>query len=103
MILAISRLVLDARFTGSIATPRAVELVGELLGQIEARIDEPDAGPWELRGVRRLHSFTVLMHWAGGRRAAEIGDLLGEQDLIERGNAVAQRAAALLEGPCWSD
>ena len=103
MILAISRLVLDARFTGSIATPRAVELVGELLGQIEARIDEPDAGPWELRGVRRLHSFTVLMHWAGGRRAAEIGDLLGEQDLVERGTAVAQRAAALLEGPCWSD
>ena len=104
MILAISRLVLDARFTGSIATPRAVELVGELLGQIEARIDEPDAGPWELRGVRRLHSFTLLMHWAGGRRAAEIGELLGEQDLVERGTRCrAARRVRCSTSRCWSD
>ena len=77
MILAVSRLILDARFTGSIATPRAVELVGELLEQIETRLEDPDAGLWELRGVRRLHSFTLLMHWAGARRAAEIGEAFG--------------------------
>ncbi len=101
MILAISRLVLDARFTGSIATPRTLELVGELLEQIDTRLEEPDAGPWELRGIRRLHSFTLLMHWAGARRAAEIGEALGEAQLVERGAAVAARAAALLEGRCW--
>ena len=89
MILAVSRLMLDARFTGSIATPRAVELVGELLEQIETRLEDPDAGPWELRGVRRLHSFTLLMHWAGARRAAEIGEAFGEPGLVERGAAVA--------------
>jgi GH15 family glucan-1,4-alpha-glucosidase len=103
MILAISRLVLDARFTGSIATPRALELVGELLEQIETRLEEPDAGPWELRGVRRLHSFTLLMHWAGARRAAEIGEVLGEPSLVERGTAVAETAKALLDGDCWDE
>jgi GH15 family glucan-1,4-alpha-glucosidase len=103
MILAVSRLVLDARFTGSIATPRALELVDELLDQIEHRLDEPDAGPWELRGVRRLHSFTVLMHWAGARRAEEIGLALDEPRLVERGGAIAARAADLLNERCWDD
>jgi GH15 family glucan-1,4-alpha-glucosidase len=103
MILAVSRLILDARFTGSIATPRAVELVGELLEQIETRLEDPDAGLWELRGVRRLHSFTLLMHWAGARRAAEIGEAFGEPGLVERGAAVAVRAADLLDRRCWDD
>jgi GH15 family glucan-1,4-alpha-glucosidase len=103
MILAVSRLVLDARFTGSIATPRALELVDELLDQIERRIDEPDAGPWELREVRRLHSFTVLMHWAGARRAEEIGLALDEPRLVERGGAIAIRAAELLDERCWDE
>ena len=103
MILAISRLILDARFTGSIATPRALQLVGELLEQIETRLEDPDAGLWELRGVRRLHSFTLLMHWAGARRAAEIGEALGEPGLVERGTAIAVRAADLLEQRCWDD
>ncbi len=31
-----------------------------------ARLDEPDAGLWELRGVRKLHSFTRA-HALGGR------------------------------------
>src|SRR5579871_660556 len=103
MILAVSRLVLDARFLGSIATPQAIELVSDLLDQIDARLDHPDAGPWELRGEKKLHSFTLLMHWAGARRAAEIGEALGEAQLVERGTAVAARAAELLETVCWDE
>jgi GH15 family glucan-1,4-alpha-glucosidase len=101
MILAISRLVLDARFIGSIATPHALDLVHELLDQIERRLDEPDAGPWELRGVKKLHSFTLLMHWAGARRAAEIGEVLGDDSLVEQGSTLAVRAAELLDSRCW--
>jgi GH15 family glucan-1,4-alpha-glucosidase len=101
MILAISRLVLDARFIGSIATPQAVALVKEMLDQIEARLEDADAGPWELRGVKRLHSFTVLMHWAGARRAVEIGNTLGEPELAQRALAIATRATELLETRCW--
>jgi GH15 family glucan-1,4-alpha-glucosidase len=101
MILAISRLVLDARFIGSIATPHALDLVHELLDQIERRLDEPDAGPWELRGAKKLHSFTLLMHWAGANRAAEIGEVLGDESLVEQGTTVAARAAELLDSRCW--
>jgi len=103
MILAVSRLVLDARFLGSIATPQAIELVSSLLDQIDSRLEEPDAGPWELRGIKKVHSFTLLMHWAGARRAVEIGEVLNEDALVQRGAAIAARAAELLETRCWSE
>ncbi len=102
MILAVSRLVLDARFLGSIGTPQTVELVGDLLDQIEARLEEPDAGPWELRGERKLHSFTLLMHWAGARRAAEIGERLGNDELQQRASELADRAREVIDTRCWN-
>jgi len=102
MILAVSRLLLDARFAGSVATPQAVRLVSGLLERIEERLDAPDAGLWELRGIRRLHAFTVLAHWAGARRAAEIGAALNAPELHTHAAAVAERAAGLLEEKCWN-
>ncbi len=102
MILAVSRLLLDARFSGSIATPQAIRLVRELLRQIDERMEDPDAGLWELRGVRRLHAFTLLTHWAGARQAAEIGLALDALDLHRDALAVAARARALLEERCWN-
>ena len=98
MILAISRLILDARFTGSIATPQAVELVGELLEQIETRLEEPDAGPV---GAARspeapqLHPAHALGRARGGQpRSARRS---ASPALVERGAAVAVRAADLLD------
>ena len=102
MILAISRLLLDARFAGELPASQAVELVGTLLAQIESRMEEPDAGLWEIRGQRRLHSFTVLMHWAGARCAAEIAEGLGDEELAQRALAAATRARTVLEERCWS-
>ncbi len=102
MILAVSRLLLDARFAGSVSTPQAVRLVNELLKQINDRLDEPDAGLWELRGVRRLHSFTVLAHWAGARRAVEIGLALDSPELTGKATRVMERAEKLLEERCWN-
>src|SRR4029453_11909803 len=78
MVLAVSRLFLDARFVGEIPPLTAVAIVSNLLDKIEARLEEPDAGPWEFRGTAKLHSFAVLMHWAGARRPIEIADRLGE-------------------------
>ena len=97
MILAVSRLMLDARFTGSIATPHAVELVTELLAQIESRLDDADAGPWELRGARKLHGFTLLMHWAARVGPPRSARRLGEPELSASAAAVADGRAALLE------
>jgi GH15 family glucan-1,4-alpha-glucosidase len=70
---------------------------------MDARLDEPDAGLWEFRGKTRLHSFSVLMHWAGARRAAEVGDALEAPELVESARSVEQRARELLETRCWND
>jgi GH15 family glucan-1,4-alpha-glucosidase len=103
MILAVSRLLIDTRFAGEVAPRSAIALVTVLLNQIEARLEDPDAGPWELRGTRKLHGFTLLAHWAGARRAAEIGEALGQPELQARGEDVQSRAAALLWERCWNE
>jgi GH15 family glucan-1,4-alpha-glucosidase len=103
MVLAVSRLFLDTRFVGEVPPHTAVEIVQSLLDQIEARLEEPDAGPWEFRGRWRLHSFTVLMHWAGARRAVEIAETLGAEELADRALELEARAADILETRCWND
>ena len=72
MVLGVSRLFLDARFVGEVPRHTAVDIVQGLVDQMDARLEEPDAGLWEFRGKTRLHSFSVLMHWAGARRAVEV-------------------------------
>lgn len=103
MVLAVSRLFLDSRFRGEIQPGTAADLVGDLVAQMEARLDEPDAGLWEFRERTRLHSFSVLMHWAGGRRAAEVAEALGESELAGRALAVEEAAAHLLWSRCWNE
>jgi hypothetical protein len=103
MVLAVSRLFLDARFVGEVPRHTAVEMIQGLVDQMDARLEEPDAGLWEFRGKTRLHSFSVLMHWAGSRRAAEVGDALEAPELAARARAVEERARDLLESQCWND
>jgi GH15 family glucan-1,4-alpha-glucosidase len=103
MVLAISRLVLDLRFVGSVPPRTALDTVEGLVSQIEARLEEPDAGPWEFRERTRLHSFTVLMHWAGAQRAVEVAEVLGADELAARAREIEERARELLETRCWND
>ncbi|MGI8862609.1 MAG: glycoside hydrolase family 15 protein [Gaiellaceae bacterium] len=103
MVLAVSRLFLDTRFVGEIPQLTGVEIVGSLLDQIEARLEEPDAGLWEFRERSRLHSFSVLMHWAGSRRAVEVAEALGASELAERARSVERAAAEVLATRCWND
>ncbi len=103
LILAISRLLLDVRFRGSEGIEGARVLVEGLVAQIDARLEEPDAGLWELRGAQQLHTFTLLMHWAGANRANDIATSLGLPRLKERSAGVMARAAELLMSRCWNE
>jgi GH15 family glucan-1,4-alpha-glucosidase len=103
MILAVSRLFLDARFATDVAPPAATALLGRLLGQIERRLGEPDAGPWELRETAKLHGFSLLAHWAGARRAVEVAKVMGSPELAQRATALQSEAAELMEEHCWND
>ncbi len=78
-------------------------MVELLLEQIENRLEEPDAGLWELRNSRKLHTFSLLTHWAGARRAAEIGDFLGASKLRSRAHGLMVAARKILEERCWSE
>src|SRR3972149_5965235 len=73
-----------------------------LVDQIDARLDEPAAGLWDVRGKTRLHSFSVLMHWAGAQRAVEVADALGAANLAAHAHRVEERAAELLATKCWN-
>jgi len=103
MVLGVSRLFLDARFVGEVPRHTAVDMIEGLLDQMEQRLEEPDAGLWEFRGKTRLHSFSVLMHWAGARRAAEVFNALEAPELAGRARSVEARAREVLETQCWDE
>jgi GH15 family glucan-1,4-alpha-glucosidase len=103
MILAISRLLLDQRFRTSEGVEGSRVLVDSLVRQIERRIEEPDAGLWELRGSKQLHTFTLLAHWAGATRAADIATTLQLDGLGQRARSIARRAEQLIWERCWDE
>ena len=50
----------------------------ECIGQRALAVhDQPDAGPWEFRGLERVHTFSAAMCWAGVDRLSRIARRLG--------------------------
>ncbi|HVX89112.1 MAG TPA: glycoside hydrolase family 15 protein [Gemmatimonadales bacterium] len=74
----------------------------ESLGQHAAALfDQPDAGPWELRGTRRIHTFSSVMCWAGCDRLARIAAQLGLDDRATHWRAEAARLHATISERAW--
>ena len=72
----------------------------ESLGEKAAKAAlEPDAGIWEYRGRKRIHSHSVAMCWAGCHRLAAIADRLGLKD---RADYLKQDGGAQSARPCSS-
>ncbi len=101
IILAISRLLLDVRFAGAEGVAGARLLVENMLQKIEDKLEEPDAGLWELRGTKQVHSFTLLTHWAGARSAHQVASHLGLPSAREQAEKIMARAEKLLFEQCW--
>ena len=63
----------------------------------------PDAGIWELRGVKRVHTFSSVMCWAACDRLASIARRLG---LLERATfwaAQAESIHAVICAAAWNE
>jgi len=92
-ILAATHLFFDERLTrrGDEALFRRLEGLGE---QAIDCYDQPDAGPWELRGNARVHTFSAVMCWAACHRLALIAARLG---LAERAAWWHDQAAQMHE------
>ena len=101
MILATSRFLLDVRFDTDGGREAALPVLHHLLRQIEERLLEPDAGLWELRSRSALHTFTLLMHWAGARRAAVVGEAIGDPSLVDRARRIEAQAREVIETRCF--
>jgi GH15 family glucan-1,4-alpha-glucosidase len=104
LILALSPLFLDLRFKkiNALEIDAQKELLLKLLSEIESRMDEPDAGLWELRGKEQVHTFTIFMHAIGARRCLRIARRTGDDELETRASALAARAEDILESRLWN-
>lgn len=72
-------------------------LVDRLLNWIEKTFFEPDAGLWEFRQVKQVHTYTLLFHWAGSKAAAKIGVIMNDLPLVNRALKLEQIAVENIE------
>ena len=89
-ILAATHAFFDHRLVrrGGVELFRRLEPLGDAAA---ARFDQPDAGPWELRGSARVHTYSSVMCWAGCDRLARIAAHLGLADREAHWAAIAAR------------
>jgi GH15 family glucan-1,4-alpha-glucosidase len=92
-ILAATHVFFDRRLThqGDESLFRRLEPLGERCAKI---FDQPDAGLWELRGRRHIHTFSAVMCWVGCERLGRIAKHLG---LTERAAYWCNRAREMHE------
>ncbi|MBV9331578.1 MAG: glycoside hydrolase family 15 protein [Alphaproteobacteria bacterium] len=64
---------------------------------------EPDAGIWEYRGRKRVHTHSAAMCWAGVSRAGAIAARLDFSDRAEHWNGLADRIAATILERTWNE
>ena len=91
-----------AFFDTRLERPAGLQLFTDLerLGELAIRHhDQPDAGPWELRGSQRVHTFSAMMCWAACDRLASIAQQLV---LPQRATMWAAHAARIHEHICAS-
>src|SRR5258706_13315818 len=95
-ILAAAHVFFDARLAlrSDESLFRQLEQLGERAAVL---FDPPDAGPGELRGAKRVHTFSSVMCWAGRDRPAKIAPRIGPGD---RAPAWPPRAHALPSAVC---
>ena len=76
----------------------------EHLGNIAARLyDRPDAGPWELRGSSRVHTYSSVMCWAACDRLSRIARQLGLEERAAYWSAVSDRMHRAICEHAWND
>lgn len=73
------------------------KIVPWLLDQIERTMNIEDAGLWEFRNQKQLHTYTLLFHWAGARAAYKIAHEFGDEPLMVKASELVDQAAILLE------
>jgi len=101
-ILAVTHVFFDNRLMrrGDAALFHRLEPLGESAIRLH---DQPDAGLWELRGSKRVHTFSSIMCWAACDRLGRIATRLGLPERAAYWGAQAQRIHATICSRGWSE
>jgi GH15 family glucan-1,4-alpha-glucosidase len=102
VILAVTQSFFDERL--AVRGDAALFEMMEKLGTIAAlTYEQPDAGPWELRGRARTHTYSAFMSWAGCDRLARIASKLGLADRAHHWHVVASAMRTKILERAWSE
>ena len=90
IIMAATPMFFDRRLPnpGDAALFQAIEPLGEQAARLAL---EPDAGIWEYRGRKRVHTHSAAMCWAGCQRLEAIANHLGLADRARYWGGIADR------------
>lgn len=102
VILATAQLFFDQRLTrgGDHALFQQLEQLGE---RAAAVYDSPDAGLWEFRGRKSVHTFSAVMSWAGCDRLARIAARLGLPERATHWSSVALEMRNQVLKRAWNE
>lgn len=64
--------------------------------------DKPDAGPWELRTIASVHTFSSVIYWAACDRLAKIGRQIGQADRAAYWRRGGRRMHAIICERAWN-
>lgn len=101
IVLAISQLFFDDRLMQR-GDQELFERMEQLGHRAAALFDQPDAGPWELRGKSRVHTFSATMSWAGCDRLARIAGRIGLSEAERRWRHTADAMRVRILAGAWS-
>ena len=73
------------------------KIVPWLLQHIERTRNIEDAGLWEFRNSKQIHTYTLLFHWAGAKAAYKIAKAFQDEALMGQAQAIASVSANLIE------
>jgi GH15 family glucan-1,4-alpha-glucosidase len=77
-------------------------LIEQLANKAAELALEPDAGIWEYRGRKRVHTHSAAMCWAGVNRAGAIAARLGFSDRAAHWNSLADMIGSVILERTWN-
>lgn len=90
-------LYVDERFTQHGFSVPSLRILKDVLHQIKARMNEPDAGLWEFRNKVQKFCYTYLFHWAGAHAALRIAKKFEDHDLADLAQGIIIEAKEEIE------
>ncbi|MBI2714745.1 MAG: glycoside hydrolase family 15 protein [Rhizobiales bacterium] len=101
IIMAATPMFFDRRLPnpGDVSLFNVIEPLGEQAAKLAL---EPDAGIWEYRGRKRVHTYSAAMCWAGCQRLEAIAGHLGLAERAQHWGAISKRIGEQVLQGAWN-